>query len=450
MMWWWYWVIIVVASLCCVGAAVVLGGRKEEKEFSVGESTIRRMTRLAIEHGAVNLSQGFPNEAPPEALATYGAGALLAGESEATAVEAARKLPKRGDPRDALNQYSFPFGAGCLRRAVSGYYERVWGQRWEPETEITVVLGATEGFAATIRALTKPKDVVAFFEPFHELYPSQVALFYCEARAVTLEPRADGWRFDPRKLDAALRGARLLLYNSPHNPTGHAFDENERAIVARLCAKHGVTVVTDDIYEHVVFRRPHVPLSTIVPRQSLVVVDSISKTCKATGWRVGWVLADEKNTAKIRAVHDQLVACGPTPLQVGVAKYLEEVTAAALNEIADDYAPKRDCLVAALRRVGFDTGPPVDGAYYVFASYDNVKPIKNMSPLDAAMYLTARIKGACAKGRERVRDFLGRGRTTTEMALTSVHLKSHNKSTQVAAVGRHACCVGVTGAGPGL
>ena len=177
----------------------------------VKESTIRLMTRIAMQSGAVNLSQGFPNEAPPTAMVCAAAGALLAGDSEAAAAAMAKRLEAlvpAGKRKDALNQYSFPYGAPALRRAIEAYYKR-----WYPtvaadaDANVTVVMGATEGFAATIRALTEPGDVVAFFEPFHELYPSQLAIFGLTPRAVTLTAGKDAWGFDESQLDASLAGA---------------------------------------------------------------------------------------------------------------------------------------------------------------------------------------------------------------------------------------------------
>ncbi|KAH8068192.1 transferase [Aureococcus anophagefferens] len=340
----------------------------------VKESTIRLMTRIAMQSGAVNLSQGFPNEAPPTAMVCAAAGALLAGDSEAAAAAMAKRL-------EALAYY----------------------KRWYPtvaadaDANVTVVMGATEGFAATIRA-DGARDA-AFFEPFHELYPSQLAIFGLTPRAVTLTAGKDAWGFDESQLDASLAGAKLLLFNDPHNPTGHRFSDAERDAIARLCAKHDVVVVTDEIYEHMCFRGgPH---ATLAARPDCagraVVVNSISKTAKATGWRIGWVVASAARTAKIRAVHDQLVACCPTPLQHGVAALLDhpETDETVLAAIAGEYEAKRDALAAALARAGF--GPGRRPRAPTLVTFGGVAAA-GLSPTDAALKMTRDFKVACVPG----------------------------------------------------
>ena len=186
------------AAGVAVGVALsALWRRKKRGAEQVNESTIRLMTRVAIESGAVNLSQGFPNEPPPREMACAAAGALLCGASAASAAAAAAELEATGpraEETDALNQYSFPYGAPELRRAVAKYYaQRFPGAfAYDADENITIVAGATEGFAACIRALAEPGDTVAFFEPCHELYPSQLALFGMRPRAVTLTAKPTG------------------------------------------------------------------------------------------------------------------------------------------------------------------------------------------------------------------------------------------------------------------
>lgn len=380
------------AGMACRGLLLWLWRKKPKT--AVAESTIRRMTRLAIQHKAVNLSQGFPNEPPPRRMAVYAAAAILCGEEESARAAVPLLEAVEKSEKDALNQYSFPYGAPFLREAIAGYYKRWYNIDVDPATQITVCMGATEGFAATLRGLASPGDPVVFFQPFHELYPSQVAVFHMEPRAVSLVARGDAWTFDKNELDRKLRGAKLFLFNSPHNPTGHVFTPKELAMIGELCAKHNTIIVTDEIYEHVNFNAKH---QTLFPQ--CVLVNSISKTAKATGWRIGWVLADEERTARIRGVHDQLVACCPTPLQFGVASYLgDPENDTGLHHVKDDYIEKRDLLVGALTKAGFDTGPLPGGAYYVFADYSNVPALKGMSPTDAAVHMTSQVKVACVPG----------------------------------------------------
>ena len=363
------------------------------------------MTRVAIKSGAVNLSQGFPNEPPPREMACAAAGALLCGASAASAAAAAAELEATGpraEETDALNQYSFPYGAPELRRAVAKYYaQRFPGAfAYDAAENITIVAGATEGFAATIRALAEPGDVVSFFEPCHELYPSQLALFGMRPHAVTLTATPQGWTFDASELEAALRKTTLFLFNDPHNPTGHRFSFAERRLIVDLCRKHGVLIVTDEIYEWILYGSDidvHEPLAVLDP-ENVVIVSSISKTARATGWRIGWVVASAPRTAKIRAVHDQLVACVATPLQIGVARLLELPPAERFADLREEYREKRDELGAALLAAGFDLGPAPRGAYYWFVGYKGVPQLRDLDPLAAAMKMTREYGVACVPG----------------------------------------------------
>jgi len=394
------------AAGVAVGVALAtLWRRKKRGADQVQESTIRLMTRVAIESGAVNLSQGFPNEPPPREMACAAAGALLCGASAESAAAAAAALETAGpqaEETDALNQYSFPYGAPELRRAVTKYYaQRFPGAfDYDADENVTIVAGATEGFAACIRALAAPGDVVSFFEPCHELYPSQLALFGMRPHAVTLTATPQGWTFDASELEEALRNSTLFLFNDPHNPTGHRFSPAERRLICDLCRKHGVLIVTDEIYEWILYDERslsvHEPLAVIDP-ENVVIVSSISKTARATGWRIGWVVASASRTAKIRAVHDQLVACVATPLQIGVARLLE-MEKERFTDIWEEYWAKRDVLGAALRAAGFDLGPTPRGAYYWFVGYKGVPQLRALDPLAAAMKMTREYGVACVPG----------------------------------------------------
>ena len=394
------------AAGVAVGFALsALWRRKKRGAEQVSESTIRLMTRVAIESGAVNLSQGFPNEPPPREMACAAAGALLCGASAESASAAAAVLEAEGpqaEDTDALNQYSFPYGAPELRSAVAKYYaQRFPGAfAYDADENITIVAGATEGFAACIRALAAPGDTIAFFEPCHELYPSQLALFGMRPHAVTLTAHETDWAFDASELEAALRKATLFLFNDPHNPTGHRFSPAERRLIVKLCRKHGVLIVTDEIYEWILYGSEidvHEPLAMIDP-ENVVIVSSISKTARATGWRIGWVVASTSRTQRIRAVHDQLVACVATPLQIGVARLLELPPAERFADLREEYREKRDELGAALLAAGFDLGPAPRGAYYWFVGYRGVPSLAGLDPLSAAMKLTREYGVACVPG----------------------------------------------------
>ena len=392
--------------------------------MDVNETLIRRMTRLAIEHGAVNLSQGFTDESPVYDLVWGGIAAMLGGTEERLARVESMTLRDllasgavEGDtldvtlkellagvrhPRDQFNQYSFPFGLPELRRAIADYTDRLYGRRPDPEDEITVVLGASEGMAATFCALFEPGDGVVVMQPCHELYPSQAAIFGLVPRFVTLrEDRGAGtWRLDRDEVRAAAAdpSVRAFVVNTPQNPTGKVLSRDELSFIAELCRTHDLLAITDEIYEHIVFdghRHLFLPGFEGMAERT-VVVNSISKTGRATGWRIGWVLTPPRYTARLRAVHDNLVVQAPTPLQKGAVALLEQERP-FFGDIAGGYRRKRDLLVDGLREVGFAVTPP-EGAYYLFADYRTVPALVEMSPTEAAMHLVERVGVATVPG----------------------------------------------------
>ncbi len=382
------------------------------------ESVIRRMTRLAHRHGAINLAQGFTDEPPPFPLVWAAIGALLGGSDagierleQAAAGAAAGHDGRSPAPlrdvlrdlqggRDELNQYSYPFGLPELRRAIAAYTARWSGFEPDPETETTVVLGSTEGLAAVLAALGRRGDGVVVIEPFHEMYPSQAAVFGLTPRFVTLrESAGDGaWRLDPDELRRAAAGARLLVLNTPHNPTGKVFDSSELAAIAEIARGEDLVVVTDEIYEHIVFDGArHRSLAALDGmRERTVVVNSISKTANATGWRVGWVLSPPHLTPRIRAVHDTLVIQAPTPLQKAAVALLA-LDEDFFRDLAHAYAGKRALLGDALRAAGFRLSEP-RGAYYFFADYRAVPGLGGLDPLAAALHLIEKAGVAAVPG----------------------------------------------------
>jgi aspartate/methionine/tyrosine aminotransferase len=235
-------------------------------ENTIKESTIRKMTRLAAEYDAVNLSQGFPNEGPPRKVRMALAHGVLTGqtsdewETEDDLEEALLKIfqKNKGDDAttngfDQLNQYSPPMGRLDVRQAISDYYQRFYEYQVSPD-DITVTLGATEAFASALRTIGRPNDKCVIFEPFHELYPSQCSIFYLDPLYVTLQRDTEGiWKYSLEELETALRQAKLLMLNSPHNPTGKVFSYNELAEIVRLCQKYDCYIITDEIYEHMTF-----------------------------------------------------------------------------------------------------------------------------------------------------------------------------------------------------
>ncbi len=385
--------------------------------MQASESVIRRMTRLAHRHGAINLAQGFTDEPPPFPLVWGAIGALLGGSDAGIArlERAAAPAPAHdGSPsaplrdvlrdlqggRDELNQYSYPFGLPELRRAIAAYTARWSGFEPDPEAETTVVLGSTEGLAAVLAALGRRGDGLVVIEPFHEMYPAQAAVFGLTPRFVTLrESAGDGvWQLDPDELRRAAAGARLLVLNTPHNPTGKVFEATELESIADVARAENLVVVTDEIYEHIVFDGArHRSIATLPGmRERTVVVNSISKTANATGWRVGWVLSPPHLTPRIRAVHDTLVIQAPTPLQTAAVALLA-MPDTFFRDLAGAYAGKRALLGDALRAAGFRISDP-RGAYYFFADYRAVPGLADLEPLAAALHLTEQAGVAAVPG----------------------------------------------------
>src|SRR4051812_22540315 len=300
------------------------------------------MTRLAVAGGAVSLAQGFPDfPCPPE---------LKAAVTEAVAAD--------------HNQYAITFGAKPLRDAIAAKVARFHpGWSVDPETEITVVNGATEGMIAAMLGLLDPGDEVIVFEPFYENYGPDAILSGAVPRYVTL--REPDWSIDPDELRRAVTGrTRAIVVNSPHNPTGKVFDRSELDLIADLCREHDLVAFTDEIYEHIVYAGEHVPLATLPGMaERTVAINSMSKTYSVTGWRVGWVIASPQLSGGIRKTHDFLTVGAAAPLQQAASVALA-FPDAYYTKLAADYTVRRDTLLPSLEAAGFRVYRP-DGAYYV-------------------------------------------------------------------------------------
>ena len=316
------------------------GGSQKAAQFT--ESVIREMTRLSDEHGAVNLSQGFPDFAAPEAVKTAARDAIAAD----------------------INQYAVTWGARPLREAVAREFTRRYGVAVDPDTQVTVCCGSTEAMMSTMLATLDPGDEVVVFEPFYENYGPDAILSGAVPRYVTLhEP---DWTVDPDALAAAFNDrTRAIIINTPNNPTGKVFTRAELTTIAELCRRWDVLAITDEIYEHIIYDGcRHVPMAAIDGMADrTVTLNSLSKTYSVTGWRVGWAIAPPGLTGAIRKVHDFLT--------VGAAAPLQEAGAVALSfpetyyaELAAGYQRRRDMLLALLEARGFVCFTP-RGAYYV-------------------------------------------------------------------------------------
>ncbi|HET9274549.1 MAG TPA: aminotransferase class I/II-fold pyridoxal phosphate-dependent enzyme [Gemmatimonadales bacterium] len=325
------------------------------------ESVIRGMTRLADQHDAINLAQGFPNFPCPDVLKEAAARAI----------------------RDDINQYAITWGARRLRLALARKYSEWYGMEIDPETELTVTCGATEAMAATLLALVNPGEEVIVFEPFYENYGPDAIL--CEASPVFV-PLLPGEPLDLDRLRAAFTPrTRAIIVNTPGNPSGRVLSRDELLGIARLCREFDAWAVTDEIYEHILYEGTHIPLATLPEmRERTVTISGASKTYSITGWRIGTIVAPAAVTDAIRKVHDFLTVGAPAPLQEGLAVAMETLGRDYYEKLARDYRARRDLLVGALTRAGFTVVSP-EGAYYILADFS---ALSSLAAPEYARWLT--------------------------------------------------------------
>jgi aminotransferase len=306
------------------------------------ESVIREMTRLALQHGAINLSQGFPDFSAPDVLKKAAADAIFAD----------------------VNQYAITWGAKKFRDAIAEKTRRFLGIAVDPEREITVCCGSTEGMLDVLMAVINPGDEVIVFEPFYKNYGPDTIISGAAPRYVQL--RAPDWSFDPDELAAAFNGrTKAIILNTPNNPTGKVFTLQELETIARLCMEWDVLAVTDEIYEHILYDgATHLsPITLDGMRERTIVVNGMSKTYSVTGWRVGYILAPAGITGAIRKMHDFMTVGAPAPLQEAGAVALG-LPASYYAELAAHYTARRDRLLGVLREAGLSPFVP-QGAYYI-------------------------------------------------------------------------------------
>jgi aminotransferase len=311
------------------------------------ESVIREMTRLALKHNAVNLSQGFPDFAAP-----------------AEVKEAARQAIS-----DDINQYAITWGAKALRDAIVEKFERTQGIRVDPEREITICCGSTEAMMSAMMAIINPGDEIVVFEPYYENYGPDAILSGATPRFVKMKPpktENDVWSYDENELAAAFGPkTKAVILNTPNNPTGKVFTRAELEFIRDLCVRWNAYCVTDEIYEHILYDgTEHITMAGIDGmRERTIVINGMSKTYSVTGWRVGWAIAPPETTAAIRKVHDFLTVGAAAPLQQAGAAALKSPQA-YYDKLAVAYAEKRARLLKILTTAGFTIYRP-RGAYYI-------------------------------------------------------------------------------------
>ncbi len=310
-----------------------------------GTSIFTEMTRLANEHGAVNLAQGFPDFDGPQFVKDAAIGAIRAGHG----------------------QYARMSGIPPLHAALSANYRRNWGLDYRAEDEFTVTSGATEAIFSAINALCDVGDEVVMFEPYYDSYRASVCMAGAVPRVVTLKPPT--WRFDITELRRAFSArTRVLLLNTPHNPTGKVFTREELRQLADLCIEHDVVCISDEVYEHLVYDGQHIPIATLPGmRERTVTVSSLGKTFSLTGWKIGWAAAPPPLTNAVRAAHQFVTFCTSTPMQHAAAAALGAGPEYYADLLAS-YRRKRDYLVKELARIGFEVRAPA-GTYFVLANF---------------------------------------------------------------------------------
>jgi aspartate/methionine/tyrosine aminotransferase len=346
--------------------------RLSSKAAQFTESVIREMTRLALQHKAVNLSQGFPDfPAPAE---------IKRAAQEAIAAD--------------INQYAITWGAKSLRNAIADKFSRTNAMAMDPEREITVCCGSTEAMISAMMAIINPGDEVVVFEPFYENYGPDAILSGATPRYVKLHP--PNWTFDPSELAAAFSArTKAIILNTPNNPTGKVFDRAELERIRDLCVMHNAFAITDEIYEHMLYDGArHISMATLDGmRDRTITINALSKTYSVTGWRVGWAIASPEVTSAIRKVHDFLT--------VGAAAPLQEAGAVALQfppeyyaTLAAEYTQRRERLLGILTSAGFHCFKP-SGAYYIMT---DISTFGFPDDVAFAKYLVSEIRVAAVPG----------------------------------------------------
>ncbi len=309
------------------------------------ESVIREMTRLADRYDAINLAQGFPDSDPPAELVEAAVVALRGG----------------------WNQYPVTWGSPRLRQAIAEKVLWANGLEVDPERHITVTCGATEAMMATMMAVVEPGDAVVVFEPFYENYRPDALLSGATMRHVRLDLDDSALGFDEAELDRALGpGARAIVVNTPHNPTGKVFTRRELETIAAACIERDLLAITDEVYEHILYDGArHVSLASLPGMaERTVTLNSASKSYGVTGWRIGWaVTANDAISDGIRRVHDYLTVGAPAPLQEAAVTALR-FPRDYYDSLSATYQARRDLMLRILGEAGFRCVVP-SGAYYV-------------------------------------------------------------------------------------
>jgi aspartate/methionine/tyrosine aminotransferase len=350
----------------------VRGSALSKKMKLFPESAIRDMSLLADKIGAVNLAQGSPDFPAPTEVKRAGTKAI----------------------KDDYNQYEMTVGSQELREAIAAKMNAFNHIDADPDDEVTVVCGSTEGVFDAVVALTDPGDRIIVPAPFYESYvPSTII---SGARPVYFSMKGPGFTLEEEELKAAFSNRpKAIILNTPNNPTGRVLSETELRLVADLCRDYDVVAITDEIYEYITYDgRKHISLASVADmHERTVTVSGLSKTFSVTGWRIGYVVADKELSKAIRTVHDYITVCAPTPLQRAAAVALKLPESYYMG-LAKSYDRKRKFIISALEKAGFVFARP-EGAYYIFADFSG---ISKMDDYAFAEYLARDIGVATVPG----------------------------------------------------
>lgn len=328
-----------------------MNGHLAKRVAGFGTSVFTEMSRLAAEHEAVNLGQGFPDFPGPDFVKEAAVQAIRADQ----------------------NQYAVSHGTPRLRRTIAETWQRAYGRAVDPETEVSVASGATELILDAILGLVDPGDEVILFEPFYDCYLPDVLMAGGIPRLITLEP--PDWHFDRQALaDLFTEKTRLVLINTPHNPTGKMFSREELVFIGSLCQRHDVLVLTDEVYEQIRFNGvEHVPMATLPGMwERTLTVNSTGKTFSMTGWKVGYAVGPAGLNRAVRATHQFVTFSTSTPFQEAMATALETAAHTGYYEqLRREYTARRDLLAEALTSAGLPT-LPVQGSYFLLTDLNGM------------------------------------------------------------------------------
>jgi N-succinyldiaminopimelate aminotransferase len=347
-------------------------GTMSERVTGFGTTVFVEINNLARQYNAVNLGQGAPDfDGPPEVLAA--------------AVKAVNS---------ALNQYAPGIGMPAARAAIAKHAERFYGQKINPDTEVLITSGATEGVFAAILGLTDPGDEMIVFEPVYDSYVPNMLMAGVTPRYVAL--RGENWSFDPDELAKVFnRRTRAIIVNTPHNPTGKVYSRDELAIIADLCLKHNVIAITDEVYEHILYDGVSHTRLAMLPgmAERTLTISTLGKTFSVTGWKIGWALGPEPLVNATNQAHQFITYAVATPLQAAAATALN-LPLTFFENLQASYQVKRDRMLGVFQEAGFKVLKP-RGSYFIMVDWRGVAPPQITDDVQFAHWLTTEIGVAC-------------------------------------------------------